>query len=253
MARYLIMALIIVLPLYIWGTFGHDLWRPTEAREAGIAREMIENGNWTATHLNGMLFLEKPPLYTWAVALCLKLFGYHDWTVRIPAFIFTMGILILMFVIARQGLSPLGASAATVGLGTMCLYSLFVYRSASMDPACALRFMDWRKTMGKQPRGTPVLDMDRRMGLRHVSHAIGGGVQGRQLPLAASSSICRCDGGMGRSLLSKSPCATLDMVIDSSVRFILRPARDKPAADDVYPGSSINLLQADLEPNPGHH
>ncbi|MFH1477774.1 MAG: glycosyltransferase family 39 protein [Verrucomicrobiota bacterium] len=122
MVRYLIAALIIVLPIYIWGTFGHDLWRPTEAREAGIAREMIENGNWTATYLNGTLFLEKPPLYTWTIAFCLKLFGYHDWAVRIPTFIFTLGILILMFVLARQGLSPLGASAATISLGTMCLF-----------------------------------------------------------------------------------------------------------------------------------
>ncbi|MCX6991688.1 MAG: glycosyltransferase family 39 protein [Kiritimatiellaeota bacterium] len=132
MVRYLIAALIIVLPLYIWGTFGHDLWRPTEAREAGIAREMIENGNWTATYLNGTLFLEKPPLYTWAIASCLKLFGYHDWAVRIPAFIFTLGILILMFVLARQGLSPLGASAATVSLGTMYLF-MQIGHNATID------------------------------------------------------------------------------------------------------------------------
>ena len=39
--RGLLVALLIVLPLYIFGTFGHDLWRPAEAREAGIAREMI--------------------------------------------------------------------------------------------------------------------------------------------------------------------------------------------------------------------
>lgn len=132
MVRYLIAALIIVLPLYIWGTFGHDLWRPAEPREAGIAREMIENGNWTATHLNGTLFLEKPPFYTWTIAFCLKLFGYHDWAARIPAFIFTLGTLILMFVFARQGLSPLGASAATVSLGTMYLF-MQIGHNATID------------------------------------------------------------------------------------------------------------------------
>lgn len=122
MVRHLIAALIVVLPLYIWGTFDHDLWRPAEAREAGIAREMIENGEWAATYINGALFLEKPPLYTWTIAICLKSFGYHDWAARIPAFIFTLGILILMFVLARQGLTPLGASAATVSLGSMYLF-----------------------------------------------------------------------------------------------------------------------------------
>lgn len=123
MVRYLIAAFIIVLPLYICGTFGHDLWKPAEAREAGISREMIENGDWTATYLNGTLFLEKPPFYTWMIALGLKLFGYHDWVVRLPAFIFTLGTLVLMFILARQGLSPLGASAATVSLGTMYLFA----------------------------------------------------------------------------------------------------------------------------------
>lgn len=132
MVRHLIATLIIVLPLYIWGTFGHDLWRPAEAREAGIAREMIENGNWVATYINGTLFLEKPPFYTWAIATCLKVFGYHDWAVRVPTFIFTLGILILMFVLARHGLSPLGASAATVSLGTMYLF-VQICHNATID------------------------------------------------------------------------------------------------------------------------
>ncbi|MBU4428978.1 MAG: glycosyltransferase family 39 protein, partial [Verrucomicrobia bacterium] len=120
--RGLVLALLIALPLYLFGTFGHDLWRPAEAREAGIAREMIENGNWVATYLNGHLFLEKPPLYTWAIALPLKWLGYRDWVVRIPVFLFTLGTLCLTYMLARRQLGIAGAQGALVSLASMWLF-----------------------------------------------------------------------------------------------------------------------------------
>ncbi len=130
--RGLLIALLIALPLYLFCTFGHDLWRPAEAREAGIAREMIENGNWVATYLNKHLFLEKPPLYTWALAGSLKLLGYHDWVVRIPVFLFTLGTLVLVYVLARQHLNIVGAQGALISLASMALF-LEVNHGAMID------------------------------------------------------------------------------------------------------------------------
>ncbi len=120
--RGLMVALLIALPLYLFCTFGHDLWRPAEAREAGIAREMIASGNWVATYLNGHLFLEKPPLYTWALALPLKLLGYQDWVIRIPVFLFTLGTLVLTYLLARRQLGVVGAQGALVSLASMWLF-----------------------------------------------------------------------------------------------------------------------------------
>ena len=121
-SRSLFIALLISLPLYLFSTFNHDLWRPAETREAGIARDMIESGNWAATHLNGRLFLEKPPLYTWTLALPLKLFGYRDWAVRISVLLFTAGTLALTFAFARRRLGNVGAQAATASLASMWLF-----------------------------------------------------------------------------------------------------------------------------------
>jgi 4-amino-4-deoxy-L-arabinose transferase-like glycosyltransferase len=130
--RGLGLALLIALPLYIFGTFNHDLWRPAEAREAGIAREMIENGNWVATYLNGNLFLEKPPLYTWAIALPLQWLGYREWVVRIPVFLFTLGTLVTVYWLARRRLGVIGAQGALVSLATMWLF-LEVNHGAMID------------------------------------------------------------------------------------------------------------------------
>ncbi len=132
MRRALFLALAFIVPAYFGMLFGHDLWRPAETREAGIARVMIESGNWTATYLNGSLFLEKPPLYTWALAAAIKVFGYHDWAIRLPVFGFALGTLLLTFSLAGRRAGPVGALAAAIGLATMWLF-LEVNHGAMID------------------------------------------------------------------------------------------------------------------------
>ena len=39
------------------------LWGPDEPREAEIARETLVKRNFVTPHLDGLPFLEKPPLY----------------------------------------------------------------------------------------------------------------------------------------------------------------------------------------------
>ena len=130
--RPFVAIILLVMPLFLFGTFNHDLWRPAEAREAGIAVEMIENGNWAATYLAGRLFLEKPPLYTWALAAPLLVFGRQDWAVRVPVFIFTIATLALLYPYARRRLGVFGAQAAVAALATMALF-LEVNHGAMID------------------------------------------------------------------------------------------------------------------------
>lgn len=125
-------ALAFIVPAYFLMLFGHDLWRPAETREAGIARVMIESGNWVATYLNDTIFLEKPPLYTWTLAAALKMFGYHDWAIRLPVFCFALGTLLLTFSLAGRRAGPVGALAAALALATMWLF-LEVNHGAMVD------------------------------------------------------------------------------------------------------------------------
>lgn len=132
MRRAFFLALAFIVPAYFLMLFGHDLWRPAETREAGIARVMIESGDWTATHLNDTVFLEKPPLYTWTLAASLKVFGYHTWAIRLPVFCFALGTLLLTFSLAGRWAGPVGALAAALGLATMWLF-LEVNHGAMID------------------------------------------------------------------------------------------------------------------------
>ena len=55
-----------------------------DAVQAQIAKTMLITGDWVTARLDGVLYLEKAPLIYWAMAICYKIFGVHDWVARIP-------------------------------------------------------------------------------------------------------------------------------------------------------------------------
>ena len=54
------------------------LFNPDEGRYAEIPREMLASGDWAIPHLNGLLYIEKPPLQYWATAVSLSIFGQNE-------------------------------------------------------------------------------------------------------------------------------------------------------------------------------
>jgi len=61
-----------------------SLMDDVDAVQAQIARNMFTSGDWVTAHLDGVAFLEKPPLVYWAMAVSYRIFGVHDWVARIP-------------------------------------------------------------------------------------------------------------------------------------------------------------------------
>jgi hypothetical protein len=55
-----------------------------DAVQAQIARNMLSSGDWVTARLDGVAYLEKPPLIYWMIAASYKVFGVHDWVARIP-------------------------------------------------------------------------------------------------------------------------------------------------------------------------
>ncbi len=75
---------IFVAPLAI----DFPLLDPDEGLHAGIAREMVERGNWITPRFLGEPFLDKPILYFWAQAASLRMFGFDEAAVRLPGLMF---------------------------------------------------------------------------------------------------------------------------------------------------------------------
>jgi 4-amino-4-deoxy-L-arabinose transferase-like glycosyltransferase len=69
-----------------------SLMDDVDAVQAQIARNMLVSGDWVSARLDGVLYLEKSPLLYWAIALCYKAFGVHDWAARIPVALSAIGL-----------------------------------------------------------------------------------------------------------------------------------------------------------------
>ncbi|MGD0915347.1 MAG: glycosyltransferase family 39 protein [Thermodesulfobacteriota bacterium] len=66
-------------------------------RYAEVAREMIRSGEWVVPHLNGDIFIDKPPLLFWLIAIPSSLYGaVTPFIARLPsAFSAWIGVIIL--------------------------------------------------------------------------------------------------------------------------------------------------------------
>lgn len=58
------------------------LFNPDEGRYAEVPREMLAGGDWVIPHLNGLAYVEKPPLQYWASALSQSVFGQNEFGAR---------------------------------------------------------------------------------------------------------------------------------------------------------------------------
>src|SRR5260370_20482181 len=61
-----------------------SLMDDVDAVQAQIARNMLSSGDWVTARLDGVAYLQKPPLIYWVIADSYKVFGVHDWAALIP-------------------------------------------------------------------------------------------------------------------------------------------------------------------------
>ena len=69
-----------------------SLMDDVDAVQAQIARNMLTSGDWVTARLDGVVYLEKPPLIYWTIAASYKVFGVHDWAARIPVVLSAIGL-----------------------------------------------------------------------------------------------------------------------------------------------------------------
>ncbi|MBI5189119.1 MAG: glycosyltransferase family 39 protein [Nitrospirae bacterium] len=93
---------------------GHPLW-DEEAMFIEVPREMLASGDFLYPTLNYAPFLFKPPLFLWANATSLALFGYSELAARLPNALFAAGtVLTTFFIGSRSGLRTGIFSAAVL-------------------------------------------------------------------------------------------------------------------------------------------
>jgi 4-amino-4-deoxy-L-arabinose transferase-like glycosyltransferase len=128
-----------VLRLVISGTT--PVVDPTEGRYSEIARNMADTGDWVTPRLwiNGehVPYLGKPPLFFWAAALSIKVFGANEFSVRLPSFVAGAALLLLMYAVLSRYYVPTVAGSATLMTLTSATF-FFLSGSVVVDMHLAL-------------------------------------------------------------------------------------------------------------------
>jgi 4-amino-4-deoxy-L-arabinose transferase-like glycosyltransferase len=108
------------------------LFNPDEGRYAQIPAEMLASGDFTVPHLDGLVYLEKPPLQYWATALALAAFGHNEWAARLVTGTSAVVALAFIYLLGRRAWgAERGLSAAAMG-ASMLLY-VFMGQLITLD------------------------------------------------------------------------------------------------------------------------
>ena len=97
----------------------------SDAVLAQAARTMLSSGDWVTARLDGVAYLEKPPLYYWPMTISYMIFGVHDWAARIPVALAAIG---LAWLTAAMGVWAFGRCAGLyAGLCMATCIGLFLF------------------------------------------------------------------------------------------------------------------------------
>ncbi len=107
------------LLLYLPALGARDFWNPDEPRYAQVAREMTERREFLVPQLNGHVYLQKPPLFFWAIMASGAAFGGIDeTTARLPSALAAAGTIVLTYAVGRRLLGSRAALLSALVLAT---------------------------------------------------------------------------------------------------------------------------------------
>lgn len=95
--------------VYLGSLSSPAIFDDADATHAEAAREMAATHDWVTLHVDGIRYLEKPPLPYWLVASCYRLFGVSETSTRLPT---AITIFLLMLLAADWARRAFGARAS---------------------------------------------------------------------------------------------------------------------------------------------
>src|SRR5262245_13865111 len=96
---------------------------PGEGQHAEIAREMWVSGHGFVLTLNGVRYLDKPPLLYWLTAVAFGAFGVGEWAARLAPL---GGAVLAAAATALLGARLLGPGGGVVAAGALLASAVFV-------------------------------------------------------------------------------------------------------------------------------
>jgi len=124
--------LLVLLGVSPWG-----LWERDEGRYADVASEMLARGDFVTPHIDGTIFLDKPPLVYWVTAGSLAIWGHSEFGARFGQLLFALGTLLVTW---RTGILLLGRRGGSLAVIVLASSALFFAASHILTLDLALSF-----------------------------------------------------------------------------------------------------------------
>lgn len=128
----LVIVTALALVTMIWGIWGVPLLDPDEPVYAETAREMIEFRDFLSPRIFNEYWYDKPPMYYWLVAFFQMIFGYNEFSARIPAALMAAMTSIMVYIGAAKLLNERAGFWASLVL-TSCIQFFYMGKAAVTD------------------------------------------------------------------------------------------------------------------------
>jgi len=122
--------------LFVFRLSAGSLWDVDEPRYAEAGREMLAAGDLLTPRLNGVPWLGPAPVWMWAQAASGRIFGFSEWSARLPAALCGVGGVLATFALGREWFGPRTGLLAALVLTTTLAY-VVTARLGVLDTAAA--------------------------------------------------------------------------------------------------------------------
>jgi 4-amino-4-deoxy-L-arabinose transferase-like glycosyltransferase len=115
-ARAWTLLLLLFLAVYGAALFSPSLLDDADATHANAAAHMAHSGDWVTLYVNGIRYLEKPPLPYWLAAIDYHLFGYNVFATHLPMSLAVLACAALAWVWGRRAYGERAAFYAALAI-----------------------------------------------------------------------------------------------------------------------------------------
>src|ERR1700733_1122722 len=114
---------------YAGSLFSPPLLDDVDASHAQAAQHIVDSGNWITCQIDGLRYIEKPPLPYWAVAVSYKIFGENTFSTHLPNALAMLGLAWMSWLWAKRAWGARAGLCAGLGVLTSIgpfLFSRFI-------------------------------------------------------------------------------------------------------------------------------
>jgi len=117
--------LLVFLAVHFAALFTPPLEDDVDATHAQAAQHMALTGDFVTMYVNGVRYLEKPPLPYWLIAVDYRIFGFNVFSTHLPLTLGVLALAILVWVWARRAFDDRAAFYSALAIITTL--GIFIY------------------------------------------------------------------------------------------------------------------------------